>query len=394
MKNGWEFKRLRHACQIIMGTSPPGDTYNTTGEGMPLVNGPVEFGEGSFGKTVRSKFTTAPNKVCKADDLILCVRGSTTGKMNIAGFDACIGRGVAAIRAKEYQPWINYFIHAKRDDIYNLGTGATFPNISAAALGDLELRVPPLAEQRRIVGILDAAFAGIATATAHVQQNLQNARALFESYLHAAFSERGDGWKDTTLGAEIDLLTGFPFKSAQYTNSDKSVRLLRGDNIVQGSLRWDDVKKWPNSDIADYERYELRAGDVVLAMDRPWVNAGLKRARLSEDDLPCLLVQRTARLRGNGSLDNGFLLYLISSATFIHHILGVQTGIGVPHISGQQIKDFPFLKPPLTEQRKVVATLDRLSVATQQLETLYQRKLAALAELKQALLHQAFSGQL
>jgi type I restriction enzyme, S subunit len=172
------------------------------------------------------------------------------------------------------------------------------------------------------------------------------------------------------------------------------VRLLRGDNIVQGSLRWDDVKKWPASDMAEYKSYELCAGDVVLAMDRAWVKAGLKRAQISEDDLPCLLVQRTARLRATGSLDSRFLLYLISSAAFTYHILGVQTGIGVPHISGQQIKDFRFARPPLPRQREIVTEIDGLREETQRLETIYRQKLAALDELKKSLLHQAFSGNL
>jgi type I restriction enzyme S subunit len=112
-----------------MGQSPDGDSYNTTGVGVPLINGPVEFSKDSFGKTIRSKFTTQPTKFCKEGDLILCVRGSTTGRMNIAGFDACVGRGVAAIRAKHYQPWINHFISSKRDEIHDKGTGATFPNV-------------------------------------------------------------------------------------------------------------------------------------------------------------------------------------------------------------------------------------------------------------------------
>ncbi len=254
--------------------------------------------------------------------------------------------------------------------------------------------VPPLPEQRRIVGILDEVFAGIATVKATAEKNLQNARALFESYLQAVFAQRGDGWVETRLGAEIDLLTGFPFKSLQYTDSDNSVRLLRGDNIIQGTLRWDDVKKWPASDTAEYKRYELSAGDVVLAMDRPWVKAGLKRAQISPDDLPCLLVQRTARLRGIGRLNNRFLVYLISSDAFTRHILGVQTGIGVPHISGQQIKDFEFLRPPLKEQTRLADQLHEVSTETQRLASLYQRKLTALDELKKSLLHQAFTGQL
>jgi type I restriction enzyme S subunit len=263
-----------------------------------------------------------------------------------------------------------------------------------AKIRDIEIELPPLPEQRRIVGLLDEAFAGIATAKANAEKNLQNARDLFESHLQPVFTQRGDGWVQTRLRAEIDLLTGFPFKSSQYTDSDSSVRLLRGDNIIQGSLRWDDVKKWPASDTAEYKRYELSAGDVALAMDRPWVKAGLKRAQVSPDDLPCLLVQRTARLRGAGRLNNRFLVYLISSDAFTRHILGVQTGIGVPHTSGQQIKDFEFLRPPLKEQTRLADQLDELSTETDRFASIYQRKLAALDDLKKSLLHQAFSGDL
>jgi type I restriction enzyme S subunit len=154
------------------------------------------------------------------------------------------------------------------------------------------------------------------------------------------------------------------------------------------------VKKWPANDTEAYDRYQLRDGDVVLAMDRPWVKAGLKRATISADDLPCLLVQRTARLRGGVNLDNRFLIYIIGSEAFTHHLLGVQTGIGVPHISGQQIKDFNFARPPIAEQRRIADNLDTLRAETRRLESIYQQKLAALEALKKSLLHQAFNGQL
>ena len=168
---------------MIMGQSPDGSTYNTDGIGIPLINGPVEFGPGHFSKTIKSKFTTAPTKLCKEGDLILCVRGSTTGRTNIAGFDACIGRGVAAIRYTKYQAWINHYINSIRAKIYKLGTGSTFPNISSAILANLLVPLPPLPEQQRIVAILDEAFATIGTAKENAERNLQNARELFESYL-------------------------------------------------------------------------------------------------------------------------------------------------------------------------------------------------------------------
>ena len=273
-------------------------------------------------------------------------------------------------------------------------TGARMPRAQMNDVLGFEIPVPPLAEQQRIVGLLDEAFEGIATAKANAEKNLQNARALFESHLQSVFTQRGPGWKATTLGAEIDLLAGFAFKSAQYTNEDTDIRLLRGDNIIQGCLRWDDVKKWPANDTGEYERYQLEEGDVVLAMDRPWVKAGLKHATISADDLPCLLVQRTARLRGGANLDNRFLKLLIGSSAFTAHILGVQTGIGVPHISGQQIKDFEFARPPLAEQRRIADNLESLHEETQRLARLYERKLAALDTLKKSLLHRAFTGEL
>ena len=196
------------------------------------------------------------------------------------------------------------------------------------------------------------------------------------------------------MGSEISLTTGFAFKSSGYTTSDQSIRLLRGDNIIQGSLRWDGVKKWPKSEADNFHKYQLQEGDVVLAMDRPWVNTGLKRAQISGSDLPCLLVQRTACLRGDSNIENRFLMHLISSRAFIQHVLGSQTGLSVPHISGKQISSFAFLKPPFPEQASIAATLDEFQSETQRLEAIYQKKLTALNELKQSILQKAFTGEL
>jgi type I restriction enzyme, S subunit len=167
-------------------------------------------------------------------------------------------------------------------------------------------------------------------------------------------------WNETSLGQEVDLIVGFPFQSKDYTDDISGVPLLRGDNIVQGTLRWENVKRWPLDKINNLEGYFLQSKDVIIAMDRPWIEAGLKYAAISEYDLPCLLVQRVACLRAKQSLDQRFLKYLISSAAFTNHILGIQTGSVVPHISGQQIKDFRFYRPPLSEQRFIAAILGSL----------------------------------
>ena len=335
-------------------------------------------------------------------DILVSLTGNI-GRVGVVAKEhlpAVLNQRVARLSMRDHSPMskslLFYFLSSGyfRDELTGTGHGAAQQNVSTKDLLAIEIAIPSKQDQTRIVDILDEAFDGVATARANAEKNLQNARELFESHLQSVFTIADEKWMMTSLGAEVDLLLGFAFKSTGYTDRDDGVRLLRGDNIVQGVLRWDDVKRWPVADTDDYQKYQLQNDDVVLAMDRPWVKAGLKRARISEVDIPCLLVQRTACLRGGAKLESSFLMYLIGSIGFTQHILGVQTGSGVPHISGQQIKDFSFLKPPLKQQRLIAAQLDELRENVQRLESLYQQKLSALAELKKSLLHEAFSGRL
>jgi len=165
---------------------------------------------------------------------------------------------------------------------------------------------------------------------------------------------------EVRLGDFVELLFGFPFKSQDYTDDPNGTRLLRGDNIVQGQLRWDGVKRWPTTQLGSFETYALREGDVVLAMDRPWIEAGLKYACLHRDDLPALLVQRVARLRGCNGLETSYLRWILGSPRFTQYVRAVQTGTAVPHISGGQISDFTFRLPPLSEQRAIAHILGTL----------------------------------
>ena len=166
-------------------------------------------------------------------------------------------------------------------------------------------------------------------------------------------------WTTARLGEVTDLMTGFPFKSERYVEDASAPRLLRGDNVAQGVLRWDGAKRWP-AIAPDVAPYQLREGDVIVAMDRPWIEAGLKYASIQASDLPALLVQRVARLRGTERLDTRFLKFLIGSKAFTDYVLAVQTGTAVPHISGGQIKNFEFLLPTLPEQRAIAHILGTL----------------------------------
>lgn len=132
LPKGLRIGKLSEIAKIIMGQSPKGDSYNEVGDGSPLINGPVEFGE-YF--TLKTKWTTEPKKFCKKGDLIFCVRGSTVGKNVIADDRYAIGRGVCAISSK-YQFYIIQLIKVNLNEILKDVTGSTFPNIDSVTLGN------------------------------------------------------------------------------------------------------------------------------------------------------------------------------------------------------------------------------------------------------------------
>ena len=151
----WQWIRLGDVALVVMGNSPPGSSYNEQGLGVPLINGPVEFSAGAFGLIICRKYTTKPNQMCTTGDMLICVRGATTGRTNIAAFDACIGRGVALVRAWDAQQYVNLYLWYVGKELLAAGKGTTFPSISYADLAGKPLPLPPLAEQHRIVAKVD-----------------------------------------------------------------------------------------------------------------------------------------------------------------------------------------------------------------------------------------------
>jgi type I restriction enzyme S subunit len=187
---------------------------------------------------------------------------------------------------------------------------------------------------------------------------------------------KSNSWPEVLFGDHVDFLTGFPFKSAKYVDDPTGIRLLRGDNVVQGALRWENCKRWTSSEIERFSKYSLEYNDVVLAMDRPWIEAGLKWAYIKGSDLPCLLVQRVSRLRGKNGLLTNFIRYIISDINLTNYVKSVITGINIPHISGPQIQSYQFRLPPIKTQQKIASILsnydDLIENNTRRIEILEQ----------------------
>lgn len=196
-------------------------------------------------------------------------------------------------------------------------------------------------------------------------------------------------WECVRLARCIDVLTGYPFRSTHYSESENDVRLLRGDNVIHCKIRWEGVKRWPFPKSKGLSKYELVPGDIVLAMDRTWVGTGLKCAVIQDHDIPCYLVQRVARIRGTESAKGDFWVHHLLSHRFEQYVKNNQTETAVPHISKKQIEDFNIPLPPLPEQKRIVEVLS----AWDREIALTDRLIGAKQRLKKGLLQQLLSGR-
>jgi len=152
---GWEIQPISKIADVIMGQSPPGESYNES-RGIPLLNGPTEFG---LIHPTPIQYTSHPTKLCKTNDILLCVRGSTTGRLNTADLEYCIGRGIGAIRGKLNHTdtkWLFFQFVRLQETILNFasGGGSTFPNINQDLIKKLILPYPKINEQEKIASIL------------------------------------------------------------------------------------------------------------------------------------------------------------------------------------------------------------------------------------------------
>ncbi|MBK8872471.1 MAG: restriction endonuclease subunit S [Bacteroidetes bacterium] len=151
------------------------------------------------------------------------------------------------------------------------------------------------------------------------------------------------------------ISTGFPFKGEKYSN--EGIRVVRGENVTEGLLRWDSIKCW-NEDFDQIDKYSLKEGDVVIGMDGSKV--GKNRARVKSNDLPLLLAQRVALIRKNELSNQNFLYYLIRASRFVEYVERIQTGSSVPHISQKQIEEYPVPLISVDVQKKISEVLSSL----------------------------------
>lgn len=275
------------------------------------------------------------------------------------------------------------------------GAGTTMVHVTKGAMEKRVLPFPPLPEQKRIVAILDKAFAAIDEAKAKTEQNLKNARELFDSYLQQVFSERGEGWKTSELKSITTKIgSGATPKGGKSAYKKEGISLIRSMNVHDRLFVEKDLAFIDNLQAEKLSNVVIEKDDVLLNI----TGASVARSCIApEKYLPARVNQHVAIIRLNQKeLLPKFLNYGLTSKYYKNQLLGIgEAGSTRQAITKAQIESFQFNYPlSLATQSDYIRKLEELESLVVRMEKLYQRKLLSLDELKKSILQKAFSGKL
>ena len=426
MKKGWKTVPMGKLCSISSGES---DTQDA------VADGPYAF----FDRSKTIKRSTRFLYDCEA--LIIPGEGKEFLPKHFEGKFDLHQRAYALF---DFLPdldvrFLYHLLHHRSDYFPSVAVGATVKSLRRRHFEDLPVPVPPLAEQQRIVGLLDEAFEGLATAKANAEKNLQNARALFESLLTSAMSgkltkewrkshphvETGSALLDQILAkrrrawskkgeypeptppstndspsipaswtwTNLSQLKTFSLYGPRFSNDDYSqtgVLVLRTTDIDEhGKVNSDTAPKLKMTE-EEFDKYRCKKGDLLITR-----TGSLGTLAVFDDDTRAIPGAYLIQFRlGFSEVIPWFLFAFFKSPAAQALLTSGGTGAGIQNLNVPTLEAIPIPFPPLDEQREIVSQLNTLAEETQRLARLYERKHAALEALKKSLLHQAFTGEL
>ena len=381
-------KSLSSVCDISMGQAPKGDSYNTSRRGYPLIAGAGDFGELS---PAPKKYTDAPTKLSRPGDLILCIR-ATIGDRNWSDTEYCLGRGVAGLRAKGTelnQAYLGHWLDYATPVLRTKGRGATFLQVSKRDIASLQIPLPPLAEQKRIAGILDAADA--------LRAKRREALVQLDTLLQSTFLDMfGDpvtnpmGWEVTTV-SRIGSIQG----GLQVTSKRRSLPIerpyLRVANVFRGFLELVEIKTIRLTE-SELLRTSLDYEDILI-VEGHGNKAEIGRcARWDGSIDQCVHQNHLIRLRCDGSKASPtYVENFINSPGGRRSLVGTsRTTSGLNTISVSKVRGSEIQLPPLDLQHQFAA----ITESVERQKATQRAHLAELDTLFASLQSRAFRGDL
>lgn len=378
MKKGWIETQLGEICEIYQPKTISRKEMQADGQY------PVFGANGIIGRYSEYNHENP--------QLLITCRGATCGRVNVSLPKSWVTGNAMVVRPRKDELDIKYLEYFCRGgiDFSEVITGAAQPQITRQSLTPVAVSYPAISEQKRIVAILDEAFAGIETAIANTEKNLVNARELFESY--ADLAVRGLQGAHCYLEDCVEQVSTGPFGSLLHKSDYVSdgLPLVNPINIVDSRIVPDDRKCVAEDTLERLSAYVLKEGDVVVAR-----RGEIGRCAVVEQEQDgwlcgtgCFFVRPTKDLNPH------FLVNLLRSETGRSELLRRSTGATMKNLGNKALSTFEIRLPPREAQDKAIEQLSDLKNASHELTQVSRTKLRSLKELKQSLLQKAFSGEL
>jgi type I restriction enzyme S subunit len=378
-KAGWEVKTLGEIAIIGAGNSAPQNKNLFENGSYPFIRtsdvGKIRIGSISSSSDLLNSQGIVKLKEYSKGTILFPKSGASTflNHRVIMDVDGYVSSHLATIKGDSKMALdrflLFFLITIKAQDLIQ---DHKYPSLKLSDIKQITIPVPPLAEQERIVGILDEAFEGIAAATAQAEKNLHNARELFQSVLQSTFSQKGDDWVETTLGEVCENL------------DSKRIPITKNKRVAG------EIPYYGASGIVDHVAEHIFDEDLLLVSE-DGANLLARTYPIAFSISGKTWVNNHAHvLKFEDLAAQHFMEFYLNSIKLDPYV----SGMAQPKLNQKSLNSIPVPSPPLPTQQAIVEKLDALSEETKRLEAIYERKQAALSELKQSLLQKAFAGKL
>lgn len=401
MKQGWAIKSLGEIADVEYGF-----TNKSTDEGDYRYVRITDIDDNGELISTEKKYLKhskeAASFLLQDNDLLIARTGATFAKVLLYEDVEPSVFASYLIRIKFKEKIDNklywYFSKTKKywDQANSLASGAAQPHFNGAAVKQVIFSYPKsLTEQQRIVTILDEAFAVIAKAKANAEQNLKNAKELFESYLQGVFENKGNGWEEKKLGVVCDIGDGnysskYP-KASEFVKS--GVPFLTATNLKNGTVIPDGIRYISKEQHLTLTKGHIIQGDLVIVVRGSSTgNNSIVPSTYAGSNLNSQLA--FLRVKDKNYLDSNYLFAVFNSPMVMKKVKSEISGAAQPQLPNNKLLDISVNIPLLKEQHTIVRQLDALRAETQKLEEIYQKKIDDLEELKKSILQKAFAGEL
>lgn len=382
----FEIKKLSDCATIIAGQSPESKYYNTAGDGVPFFQGKADFG--AIYPQIRM-YCSQPIKIAKKNDILLSVR-APVGPTNLSPGTVCIGRGLSAIRPNSNLNvyYLLYFFRSFEAQLVSKGTGTTFKAITQNFLRNLDIPVPPLAEQERIVARIEELFSQLDNAV----ETLQKTKEQLAIYRQAVLKEAYSPFKQKeSIKSVSKFVTSGSRGWAKYY-SDKGARFIRITDLTRDriSLKNDAIQYVSLPENVEGKRSRLMAHDVLVSITADLGSIALIPNNIQE----AYINQHIALIRFLNPFQGKFMAWYLKSDFGQKDLLKNKRGGGKLGLGLDDIRNTPV---PLVSDdiaMNLLKEIERKFSVCSRIEQTVDTSLEKAESLRQSILKQAFEGEL